>query len=149
MEIVYKNFCSICFLSNDTLLIFKRGSFYTLDIPSSQFKKIAQIQFSFKEKIIYMLPLMARIFRMGIRCGIKISDDIVLYVLKNKIYELNLTNGSISNGFSTHDESRPLIFTQIKKIVGFEDGIYFGGYLSNQKQQPVSIYKKIVKGKKI
>jgi len=147
MGIVYKNFYSVCFLSNETLLMFKRGAFYILDIPSSKFKKIAQIQFSFKEKIVHTLPLMARIFRMGIRCGMKISDDIVLYVLKNKIYELNLTNGSISNGFSTHDKSRPLIFTQIKKLVGFDKGIYFGGYLSNQKRQAVSIYKRVSKDK--
>lgn len=142
-EIILKNYFPICYISSDSLLLFKRNTFYFLDIQSSNIRRLSQIRFQYKRKLFYIFPLLPRLLRMGIRCAIKVSDDIVLFVIGNIIYELNLPDGSISIGYSTNDQCRPLALSQINGISGFEDGIYFGGYRSNPTKTPISIYKRI------
>ena len=137
------NFYPLCYLTTDTLLLFKKDTFYILDIASSKYTELVRIRLSLIEKLIYLFPLLPRILRMGIRCAMKISDDLVLFVIKKTVYELNLQDRSISKGYSTTDKSRPLAFSQITAITGFEDGIYYGGYVDNPFKEPVAIYKRI------
>jgi len=58
------------------------------------------------------------------------------------IQELNLATGELSQGWNCGEGIRPLIFTEVKNIDGFEDGIYFGGYLGNRDKKPVNIYRR-------
>jgi len=140
---IYNYFYPLCFLSTESLLLFKRDTFYILDIPSSKYSKVGHVRLSLIEKLIYLCPILPRILRMGIRCSMKISNKLVLFVIKNTVYELNLHDRSISNGYSTADKSRPLAFSQITAISGFDDGIYFGGYVGNPFKKPIAIYKRI------
>ena len=143
MSKIYKKFYPVCFLSNDTLLLFKKDTFYVLDITSSKYRKLGRIRLSLIENLIYLIPFLPRILRYGIRCALKINDKIVVFVIKNTIYELNYQDGFLSKGYSTPDCCRPLAFSQINGITGFEDGIYFGGYIGNPLKKPIAIYKRI------
>ena len=143
MSKIYKHYYPVCFLSTETLLLFKRDTFYTLDITSSKHTKLSRIRLSLREKLIYLFPLLPRILRMGIRCTMKINGNIVLFVIRNTVYELNLHDRTISTGYTTTDNSRPLAFSQIDGIAGFNDGIYFGGYVGNPLKKPIAIYKRI------
>lgn len=143
MAKIYKHYSPICFLSDDSLLIFKKDTFYILDIASTKYTRLCQIHLSLINKIVYLIPLLPRILRLGIRSAMKISDDNLLFVFRNTIYELNLNDGSISAGFSTAIQSRPMTFSQIKGIKSFDDGIYFGEYVDNPLKKPISIYKRV------
>lgn len=143
MKNVFKNYFPITFLLNNKLLIFKRGTFFILDVLTSKTRKLTHQKLSLKDRLTYTLPLLHRIFRKGIRCSINITDNIVAYVIGNTIYELDLVDRSISLGYTTEDKSRPLAFSIISEISGFEDGIYFGGYMSNSQKKPISIYKRV------
>jgi hypothetical protein len=143
MKTIYKSTFPVCFITHSTLLVYKKGLFSILDLTDGSVQKIAKLKMSFKELLFNKIPLFSRIFRKGIRCGIKISEKKVLFVAGHGIFELDLQNNSISEGFFTADRSRPLVFSEIVGIAGFTDGIYFGGYKSNPDKDPVSIYKRV------
>jgi hypothetical protein len=143
MKSVYKNTFPVCFLSESSILIFKKGVFHVLNLVSGEISLVIKFKTSFKESILTRIPLLSRILRRGIRCGIKVSDKLVLFVVRQKIYELDLEKRQISDGFATADGSRPLTFSKIDGINEFKDGIYFGGYKGNSNKNPISIYRRI------
>lgn len=98
---------------------------------------------SIKERYLGKIGYLNRFLRLGIRVSIALDDKKIVYLKANKLYELNLTNHVISNGFSCEKGTRPLLFTKVKDIEGFDDGIYFGGYLGNMAKNPVNIYHRI------
>jgi hypothetical protein len=110
---------------------------------NGEYSNSIKLKTSLKSKILTTIPLVARILRKGIRCGAKITDNIVIFAADNKIFELDLESGIISAGFATEDSSRPLIFSKIEGIKDFTDGIYFGGYKANSDKNPISIYRRI------
>ena len=142
MKILYKNTIPICFLSEFSILILKRGIFKNLNLFNSETYKLVKLKGSLKEEVITCMPLLARILRKGVRCGIKASENLVLFVVGKTIHELNLKLKSVSDGFLTPDKSRPLIFSNIEGLKDFKDGIYFGGYKSNSRRNPISIYRR-------
>jgi len=143
MEIVSKNTFPICFLNKTSLLIFRKGYFQVVNPFLKDASKRIKFRTSFTESILSQTPLISRVLRKGIRCGINISENLVLFTSNNRIYEIDLSSGRISNGFITPDKSRPLHFSKIEGIQGFSNGIYFGGYKANRKRNPVSIYKRV------
>jgi len=138
-----KNSFPVCFLSHNEILFFHKGLFKTYDITNENTLNIIKLKLTLFENLLAHVPILSRIFRFGIRCGIKVSNDLVLFYKGSKIYELDLKLKSISSGFSTKDSSRPLAFTQIEKLKGFDDSVYFGGYLENPDRKPVSVFKRI------
>ena len=97
----------------------------------------------FRERFIGRLKLLSRLFRLGLRSAIAIDNERIIYSIGNMLYELNVTIGIQSGGYFCGDGIRPLILSHVKDIVGFDDGVYFGGYLGNMLKKPVSIYKRI------
>jgi len=143
MKKVFNNAYPVSYLSKNTLLIFKGGVFKFLDIYTNKDRNLSKIKLSKVEKLFFLIPIIARVLRFGIRCSIHLNRSTLLYVIRNTIYELNIIDGSISKGFSTNNNSRPLAFSQILGITGFEDGIYFGEYKSNSLKKPIAIYRRL------
>ena len=81
-----------------------------------------------------------RLLRLGIRTALAIDKENVVLSVGNWLYELNLNTGLMSKGYFCGEGIRPLIITEVKGIQGFEDGLYYGGYLSNMNEKPVSVY---------
>ena len=55
---------------------------------------------------------------------------------------MNLRRGRISRVWYCGECVIPLAFSEVKGVEGFEDGVYFGGYLVNMDKNPVNIYRK-------
>lgn len=106
-------------------------------------EKIIPIAISAKERILGWSRLATRLLRFGIRAAIALDNESLLVSIGNVIYELNITNSQISDGWFCGEGIRPLIFTEVRNIESFSDGIYFGGYLGNGDKKPVNIYRRI------
>lgn len=145
MKLLYKNTFPLCFISTSSLLIFKKNTFNNLDLSNGEISNIVCFKTSVKERILSKIPLVSRVLRKGIRCGIQASENLILFVVGQKIFELDINERSISNGFMASDKSRPLIFSKIEGVQKFTDGIYFGGYKGNPKKEPISIYRRVKK----
>jgi len=144
MNLVYQSTFPVCFLSESTLLIFKRGDFSILNLSDGNVSNIGKFKTSLSDTLLSRIPLVARILRKGVRCGIKVSENLVLIVIGQRIYELDLVKGKVSDGFITPNNSRPLSFSRIEGIKECKDGIYFGGYKGNPNKKPISIYRRIM-----
>jgi hypothetical protein len=139
---IYKSFLPINFISQEVLLVYKRGIFYSLNLNTLSINLIAKFKFDTFTYILSQITIFERIFRLGIRTSILYKNDLLIFSFKKKIYELDLKKNKISNGFDLIN-SRPLNFEVIEGITDIEDGVYFGEYKSNPNKDEVSIYKRI------
>lgn len=143
MRTFLRNSFPICFLEKSQLLLFKKGSFQILDINTGDISRLIDFTMTLKELVLTKIPFFVRVLRKGVRCGKKLTEDLIVFVIGNRICELDLKNRSISKGFTNTDKSRPLSFTKIQGIKGFKDGCYFGGYKDNPQKNPISIYRRV------
>ena len=131
----------LCFLPDGHLLCYRNGRLLLLKNGTPE--RSVRIPVSGKERWLGHSRYLSRLFRFGIRASMALDNKHVLLSRGNVIQELNLDSGELSQGWNCGDGIRPLIFTEVKDIAGFEDGIYFGGYLGNMDKKPVNIYHRM------
>lgn len=131
----------LCYLPSGKLVCYKDGEVIIMK-DGTIIKKIV-ISVSKKERYLGWSRYMFRLLRMGIRAAEAIDESHIVYSVGNMLYELNLKTGELSDGYFCGEGIRPLIFTSVKNIEGFDDGLYFGGYLGNPDKRPVDIYKRV------
>lgn len=135
---VFKKTSPLCYLPNGNLVCYKNRKILIME--DKIIKKTIKIPVSAIEKLFCKFNLLSRLFRIGIRTAIALDNEHVLLSNSNVIHELNFISGEISKGWIVGDGIRPLIFSDVKNIDGFSDGVYFGGYLGNNDKKPVNIY---------
>ena len=131
----------LCYLPDDRLLCYHRGQIVIMQDGNAV--KSISVPFSKKERFWGWNRYAARLLRFGVRAAIAVDDNHVILSIGNILYELDVEKGQLSKGWPCGDGIRPLIFTDVKNIDKFADGIYFGGYLGNMDKKPVNIYKRI------
>lgn len=136
-----KNTTPLCFLSCGKLVCYKEGNILILNDGSVE--RIFPVFQMKKERLFGKFRYLFRFFRMGIRAAIAIDDESIIISAGDMLYELNIKTEHLSSGYFCGEGIRPLIFTEVKDINNFDDGIYFGGYLGNRAKKPVHIYKRV------
>ena len=132
----------ICYLGDSILVCYKYGIFYIYDISTCKLVKKIRTSFSFWEYLVARVKCINRFFRLGVRCAIPLSSSSFVYYCQNRIYEIDIETGKVSDAVMITKGVRPLKFTEVKGIKSFVDGVYFGGYLSNPNKNSVSIYRR-------
>ena len=143
MKSIAKLMSPLCFLSTGELVCYKCGRLYLMrdDIVVDKFR----VFMSFREICGGRIKLFSRLFRLGVRACLPLSDDILLLSVSNKLFEYDLKKRQLSKGFDLQERIRPLTFTKVCGVKGFDDMIVFGGYLSNMDKKPVHVYKRVGK----
>ena len=139
-KIIGKNTTPLCFLPDGRLLSYHRGKVGIQ--KSGKTEKRISIPISLMERIWGNSRLISRLLRFGVRAAVAIDSEHTLVSIGKSIYELDLDNGIVSKGWHFNERIRPLIFSEVVGVDGFQDGIYFGGYLVNMGKKPVNIYKR-------
>lgn len=141
IKTIAKQTIPLCFIPDGSLVCYKRGKIQVMKEESV----VLELRFSagLKEKFFGWSRYASRLLRLGIRAAIALDDDNVLLSQGSHFVEINLRNGQISNGWNCEGGIRPLFFTDVNDILGFDNGIYFGGYLMNMEKNAVNIYKRI------
>lgn len=137
-SVVLRHTSPLCFLPDGRLLCYQNGRVLLLKDGAKE--RSFRIPVSGKERWLGHSLYLFRLFRFGIRAAIALDNEHVLLSRGNVIQELNLATGELSQGWNCGEGIRPLIFTVVKDIKDFDDGIYFGGYLGNKYKKPVNIY---------
>lgn len=131
----------LCFMPDGRLLCYKKGA--VLVLKDNKTDRIIPIPISTKERLLGWSRLMTRLFRFGVRSSIALDNETAILNIGNSLLELNVESGKLSTGWYCGDGIRPLIMTRVEGISDFDDGIYFGGYLSNMEEKSVHIYRRI------
>lgn len=134
------NCTPLCFLPSGRLVCYKRGNLLIFD--NNEFIYSHCLFTNFKERWLACIKPISRLLRLGIRAAIAIDEDNVLLSIGNVIYEYCISKKYISKGFFVGAGIRPLSFTEINGLEGFDNCIVFGGYLGNFEKNPVHIYKR-------
>lgn len=138
---ISKRLSPLCFLPNGKLICYKGGKLVLMTDESEEISY--SISSSKLEKLISRSKLFSRLLRLGIRTAVALDDYNILLSKDNMIHEFDLHNGKLSKGYFLGDSIRPLIFTSVKNLIGFDNTIYFGGYLINKNKNPVNIFKRV------
>lgn len=140
MEPIFKknNTTPLCFMPDGRLVCYQHGEIvvYTNGQELLRFSLFK----SLKERFLGRSRLMSRFMRLGIRVAVALNDSVVILSIGNMLYELDINTGFLSEGYNCGEGIRPLIFTIVEKIKGFEKGVYFGGYVRNFDKKPVGVY---------
>lgn len=139
---IAKNTIPLCYIDDGNLLCYKCGSFiiYKGNNIILQHKPVFK---GFKDIFLSRIKIIVRFFRLGVRVAIHLDKKTVIISKSKSIYEYDFINNKISSGFSFKERIRPLNFSKIENIKGFDNSIVFGGYLSNPNRKNVSIYKRV------
>ena len=137
---IKKNISPLCYLPSGDLVCYQYGKLIILH----EGENIAAYPLfcSKKETLAGRLNPVFRLLRLGVRAAEHIDGDRILLSIGNHLYEYDFTTQKLSDGYYVGVGIRPLIFTAVKNIAGFEDCICFGGYRGNKDKEPVHIYKR-------
>lgn len=141
LKVVSQNLSPLCFFPNGGLLCYRNGNLIRLN--NGEVEKCYPVFYLFKERWLSRYRKVVRLLRLGIRSAIAIDDNHVLLSIGNMLYEYDFSICKLSSGYFIGKGIRPLVFTSVLGIVGFDDGIYFGGYLGNKNKEIVNVYKRI------
>ncbi len=131
----------LCWLPCGDLVCYKEGCVIVYGKNNSATK--FPIFLNIKERLLAKNNVLYRGLRLGIRSSIALDDNTILLSTGSHLYELNLSSKLLSKGFFLENGIRPLIYTKVKNICEFDDGIYFGGYLTNSLKNSVNVYHRI------
>ena len=139
-EVFEKRAKPLCFLPSGRLVVNKGGKL--LIFEGKRIQETHAVLKSAKETILSHSRWAVRLLRLGIRQAIALDEDHLLLSIQNGLYEYCLSEKKLSDGFIAGDRIRPLYFTEIKNVEGFDDGLVWGGYLMNMDKGPVHIYRR-------
>jgi hypothetical protein len=142
----YKRLVPICFIDKESLLCYRFGGIFKLDFNDLKLYPLLKYPFSWKYNVISRIRLLARLFRFDVRYGIQIAPHQFIIVRNCILYEIDILQKRISNGYKLLQGSRPLNIIRIK-VSGFDDAYYFGEYSGNLNKGPVAILKRIEEDK--
>jgi len=125
-------------MPDGTLVCYQHGDIVLIKVIQ-EVKRFSLFN-NLKERLLGRCNLVYRLLRLGIRAAQPIDNDHIVLSIGNMLYELNIYSEKMSEGYFCGDGIRPLIFSDVINIKGFDDGLYFGGYLGNADKKPVSIY---------
>ena len=138
---IKKNLSPLCFLSSGDLVCYQYGDLIILrnDEVVAEYPLFPNK----KETLIGRFNPLFRLLRLGIRAAEPIDKNKIMLSVGNHVYEYDFDSQTLSAGYYLGEGIRPLMFTTVKGILGFEDCICFGGYRGNKDKEPVHIYKRI------
>lgn len=135
---IAKHISPLCYMPDGRLICYQHGDIVIMEGRSESDR--FPIFYSRKERLLGRNRILSRFLRLGVRAAGAIDNDTVLLSVGNTLYELDINTKALSKGYNCGEGVRPLLFSSIHGINGFEDGIYFGGYVHNFKKEPVNIY---------
>lgn len=137
---IKKNLSPLCFLPSGDLVCYRYGKLIIL--RDEQQIAAYPLFHTKRERWIGRINPLFRLLRLGVRTAEAIDDNRILLSIGYSIYEYNFSTKTLSDGYDIGVGIRPLIFTTVKRIEGFEDCVCFGGYQANREKEPVHIYRR-------
>lgn len=138
LEPIFYKTSPLCYMRDGRLLCYSLGQIIVINKGSVE--KRFPISISSKEKMLGWSRLASRLLRFGVRAAVAIDDKHVVISIGNRLHELNIETGQMTEGWYCGKGVRPLVMNNVQGIEGFADGVYFGGYVHNHEMNPVHIY---------
>ncbi len=143
---VLRRFNVLIVLGPNELLLSKHNHLFIYSLVTNSYSYILSLPCPFYIKVFSRIKLFSRLFRLGVRLGLSITENKVLVVFNNFFYEICIIKKSYQVVFSLPRGNRPLNIANVHNIKGFDNSLYFGEYFSNFSKDSVNIYKRLFDG---
>lgn len=134
------NTTPLCFMYDGLLLCYQKGQVKLF--PFNKNDKALDLPLTAKERLLGGSRLFTRLLRFGVRAVEALDGTHAILSTGNRLYELDVESGTITEGWYCGKGIRPLKMTTVINIRGIEDGVYFGGYLDNRSKKTVNVYRR-------
>jgi len=141
VRLIDRQMAPLCFMPDGSLVCYQFGDIFLFRDGSLQ--KRFSLFSGLKERLLGHSKLLYRLLRLGIRAAIAIDDNHILISVGHQLFELDMEKENLSEGCSCDENVRPLLFTRVQGIAGFEDAIIYGGYFLNREMCPMHIYQRL------
>ena len=143
MEQVIKR--TVLYMDDNGMLSYKGGSLiYSLG-NKDQFR--VPLPLSAWKKICAHIRPAERFLRLTPKCVEKIDDKHLVVSYSGCVYNLDLEKQELKEEHRYCSMmNNPLFFTKVEGVEGFTDGILYGEYPININRNPISIFRRDVKG---
>lgn len=142
MKSKWTKYSPVCFMGDNKVVLYNQGILYVYNAVTFSLLSKKKIIHTFKECVLSRFKILNRLLRCGVRVSLPISDTKLIFFVNKKILEYDIESQELSEGYNPERGVRPLYFTEIKDVEGFDNMIVWGGYLSNPTKREVSIYKR-------
>ena len=130
----------LCYMPDGSLVCYQYGDIL-LYLNGTLLKRFSLFS-GLKERLLGRSKVLYRLLRLGIRAAIAIDDSHILISVGHQLFELDLETGNLTEGCLCDEFVRPLLFTRVQGISGFNDAILYGGYFLNREMHPIHIYQR-------
>ena len=126
------------------LLVYKAQKLYLMDRETYKVEKVCDYPIEDRRKSICFCRLGARAAHICAYCGIE-TDGGALIAFNKGVYFIDLINKVAirEHDFSAKGMRRPLSFSKIQGVNGFNECIVYGEYTPNIDDGPVAIYARL------
>lgn len=130
-------------VNGSTFLMYRKGALFISNDGGANIDFLANLPLKGKKKLFTRSRLLTRLFRLEPRAASIIDEKRYMISYAGKIYVVDAESKSIQTDFDFRPGmNNPLSFTKVDAVPGFDDGIYFGEYFSNNNQEEVCIYRR-------
>lgn len=126
------------------ILTYHKGAISIYNLHTKKYSKQAKLPM---KKVIFFLSKIRcfeRMFRIAPRSAEIVNENECVIAFKGCILNYNISKSTLTHEHTfAKTMNSPLSFCSLNNVAGFDDGIYYGEYLSNSlKEHPVAIYKR-------
>lgn len=136
-----RNTIPLCYLDNGLLVCYHCGTLLLIN-SQGDIEDEFPIFSSKKDQRFGGISLLGRLLRLGIRTAVGFGNDRIVCSVGNTVFEYDFAKREQSRGYVCERGVRPLVFSDVKNIEGFKDGVYFGAYIGRLEKKPVNIYRR-------
>ena len=128
-------------------IILSRGyEIYKADYALNDIRYVGSVPSSLTKRVLCKFRLTARLLRLDIGASRYVQASRELLVCcSSSIFSIKLDEANIKLDFNIPKGSKPLSLVTVD-VPGFEEGVYYGEYLSNPKKESVRIFRRSPNG---
>jgi hypothetical protein len=137
----FSHYKPLCTLDDRHLLVAKRNNLFSFNLKTDERKFLAKIPASWPEVVLGRSRVLSRFARLGAHTAIRYKEQ-VFFAFDKRIFIYDIAKQTVQLDTEIARGTRPLNFSIIENIQGFEDAVLFGEYFLNDKASPVHLYKR-------
>lgn len=136
----YGKYRAICHTKSG-LLLYTKQKLFLMNYDTKLITEVCNFKVEDNRKIFCHTTFGARFCHITAYCGIEVDGGAVV-AFNRGVYFVDLEEKEVKREmtFSVDDMRRPLAFTEISGIEGFQDCVVFGEYSNNQSRNAIAIY---------
>jgi len=138
---VFENYKVLARESAESVLLSRHNHIYALDLDALRLARRFSFPYELKGVAGRVSRRLRRFLRGDIRYGLMRRNGELVVAYAKMLHVIDTKSWTLVRSLGLPRGARPLNMVELNDFDGFEDGLYFGEYLSNASKSPTSIFQ--------